>query len=222
MTAKKPRIKLVCFDLDNTLVDFSPHNSAWDFLHDKLGVFEKSQKIKKDFFEGKINYDDWVRLDSGLWVEKKPLRKDLERHLRKAKPMKNASNVLKKLKKKGLKLALISGSVDFILETFFPKGLFDYVVIERSYFSRKGHLERIDAFCKHEKLAHVKSIAKAEGLSLKEVAFVGDGFNDVEAVREVGLGIAFNSSVRKLEKAAKVVIMGKDFSKVLEAIEKHA
>jgi len=218
----KIKIKLVCFDFDNTLVDFHPHFSSWGLLSEKLGVLETVEQIRQDFVEGRIPYSEWPLREAKLWIEKKPSRKELLKHLKEAKAMKNSLKVLEKLKAKGIKLALVSGSLDFAFEVFFPKSLFDHVITERAFFNKSEKLERVELFCALEKLAHVKNIAKLEGLKMEEIAFVGDGGNDIEAVKAVGLGIAFNPGNAELEKHADVVIREKDFSKVLEVIENHA
>ncbi|MDO8647153.1 MAG: HAD family phosphatase [Candidatus Diapherotrites archaeon] len=214
----KAKIKLVCFDFDNTLVDFTPHISSWGLLSEKLGVLEKVKLIQNDFLDGKIPYSEWPLREAKLWIEKGVSRKELLEHLKKAKAMKNSLKVLKKLKARGIKLALVSGSLDFAFEVFFPKSLFDHVITERAVFNEKEKLERVELFCALEKLAHVKNIAKFEGLKMEEIAFVGDGGNDIEAIKAVGLGIAFNPHVKELENAAKIVIKEKDYNRLLEVI----
>ncbi|HII30093.1 hypothetical protein COT48_03630 [Candidatus Woesearchaeota archaeon CG08_land_8_20_14_0_20_47_9] len=64
----------------------------------------------------------------------------------------------------------------------------------------------------------LKQIAAHEGISLKQVAFVGDNGNDVEAARTAGLAIAFNSKCEELNAVSKVVIKKKDLRAVLKEL----
>ncbi|HIH22007.1 MAG TPA: HAD-IB family phosphatase [Candidatus Diapherotrites archaeon] len=210
------KIKLACFDFDNTLVDFSPHYSSWDFLHSGLGVFEESQKLKKQYFEGKFNFAEWAVKDLELWRAKGATREILTRIIRKAKPMPRVLETLEKLRSKGLKLAVVSGGLDFVYEAFFPERIFDVIEICKAVFASDGLIERVEAHKVEDKLSQVKRISASFGLSLNEVAFVGDHYNDVEVVSKVGLGIAFNPGHSGLEEKAKVVIREKDFSKLLD------
>jgi len=221
MTAKSPKkpkskIKLVCFDFDNTLVDFHPHRGGWDVFHAHCGTKKTDDKNAELFKKGLLSYKDWTFISSMVLANKKPHKDHLKKTVLKAKRMKNALKTLKALKKKGFKLALVSGGIDFVSDAFFPRKLFDHFVIERALFSKDGILEGIFPECLELKLAHIKRIAKEEGISLKEIAFVGDGGNDIEAIEAVGLGIAFNSKNEKLKAAADVVIEEKDLSKILE------
>ena len=54
MNEKKP-IKLVCFDVDGTII----HNIEfiWKTLHENLGTAnEEREQYKEDFFSGKITF----------------------------------------------------------------------------------------------------------------------------------------------------------------------
>jgi len=215
---KKQKIKLVCFDFDGTLVDFSPQISSWQRISNDLGFLKEVEQLRKDHHAGKITYYDWPQKEAGLWMSKGASKKQMQAFLKKAKPMKNSLKVLKTLKARGIKLALISGALDFAFEVFFPRSLFNHIITEKAFFNENDKLERVEVFCASEKLAHVKNLARLEGLKLSEVAFVGDGFIDIEALKGVGLGIAFNPQAPEIEKAAKVVIKEKDYNKLLEVI----
>ena len=127
-----------------------------------------------------------------------------------------------KVKKRGVKLALISGSFDVVLEQVFPnyRKLFDDVFISRLQFNRSGGLKALEFnhFDVEHKATAVKQIAEREGISLKACVFVGDEFNDLHAIREVGLGIAFNCRDEQVRREADVVIDKKDVREILKYI----
>lgn len=218
MIKSQQAIKLVCFDLDNTLLDIEGHSNLWDFLHEKFGVLQQAEKFKKAFFSGKISHQEWVDGVVGLWNEKGISRTQLLENCAVVKKLQNADSTLKGLRQKGYKLAVVSGSLDFAMDANFPPGLFDHAVIAKSVFSKDGCIVKVHSVCNEDKLSRVKEIAEKEGLKLSEIAFVGDGWNDIEAMREVGLGILINSRKEYLEKAigfTPVVIDGKDLSGIL-------
>ncbi|MBI2138170.1 hypothetical protein HYU13_01150, partial [Candidatus Woesearchaeota archaeon] len=63
------KFKLVCFDVDGTLVDNVTF--SWDVFHKHFGCdMDKRERTKKQFFDGKISYLDWAKHDIGMWIEK--------------------------------------------------------------------------------------------------------------------------------------------------------
>jgi len=58
-------ISSVIFDLDGTLTK-TP--SPWQYIHEKLGVWETTACHNlQDWLCGRIRYDEFCRLDAGLW-----------------------------------------------------------------------------------------------------------------------------------------------------------
>ena len=55
-------------------------------------------------------------------------------------------------------------------------------------------------------------------ISLDEIAYVGDNYNDIGAFKIVGLAIAFNSEEEEVKKFAKVIIDKKDLREILNHI----
>ena len=90
----------------------------------------------------------------------------------------------------------------------------------RAAFNRSGGLKALEFnhFDVEHKATAVKQIAEREGISLKACVFVGDEFNDLHAIREVGLGIAFNCRDEQVRREADVVIDKKDVREILKYI----
>ena len=57
-----------------------------------------------------------------------------------------------------------------------------------------------------DKLSVIKEIAKAEGISLGQIAYMGDDIYDCESLRGVGLGITVADACREAKDAADVVL----------------
>ena len=59
-------------------------------------------------------------------------------------------------------------------------------------------------------------VAQKEGVELSECVFVGDNYNDMNAVKTAGLGISFNSHSKELDEVADIIIKKKDLREVLK------
>lgn len=216
-----PKYKLVCFDVDGTLIDNVKF--SWQVFHDYFQTDKhKREDAKNKFFNGHITYKEWAEHDINLWRECRAKKNDFFTAISHLKLMPGAMETLKELKKHGIKLAIISGSLNILLEKFIPdyNDFFDDVFISRIFFDESGDISRIDAteYDMEGKARALKMVAEREGLDLKECAFVGDYLNDINIIQDAGLGIAFNSDDEELKKVADVVIDKKDLREILKYI----
>lgn len=217
------KYKLVCFDVDGTLVDNVTF--SWQLFHDYFRT-DRSRRddAKRKFYNKEISYREWAEHDILLWKERSAKRHDFIKAIEKGglKLMEGAMETLMELKKKKMKLAVISGSLNIILEKFIPNysQLFDDVFLSRIYFDEKGNIGRIEAteFDMDEKASALRKIAAREKLKLEECVFVGDYLNDKKIMEEAGLAIAFNCSNDELRKVADVVVEKKDLREILKFI----
>jgi phosphoserine phosphatase len=157
-----------------------------------------------------------------LWVEKGITKKEFMEVIKTLRPMPGAAETLHELKRRGCKLAVISGGIDTVLNHFFPEAgkLFDHIMINRISFDREGRIEGIeptDFGADRHKIDGLREIAGKEGIGLEECVFVGDSDNDLDIARGAGLSIAFMPS-GELEHASDVVIRKKDLREILKHI----
>ena len=216
-----PKYKLICFDVDGTLVDNVKF--SWQIFHDYFQTDKhRREDAKKKFFNGEITYLEWAEHDINLWKGKNAKREDFLDAIKNLKLMKGAMETLQELKKRGFKLAIISGSLNIILEKFIPnyEKFFDDVFLSRICFDEDGNIIKVQAteFDMDAKALALKKIAERENISLEECVFIGDYLNDLKIMQEAGLGIAFNCSHEELKKVADVVIDKKDLREVLKFI----
>ena len=78
-------------------------------------------------------------------------------------------------------------------------------------------VDATDAGC--SKAEGISALARAMGLSLAEVAAVGDDENDVESMGAVGLGIAMGNAIEPVRSAAGLVVADNEHDGVAEAID---
>ncbi len=215
------KYKLVCFDVDGTLIDNVKF--SWQIFHDYFQTDRhRREDARKKFFSGEITYMQWAEHDINLWKEKNASKEDFFRAMGHLKLMNGAIETLEELKKNNLKLAIISGSLNVVLEKFIPnyRDFFHDVFLSRIYFDDNGNIEKIEAteFDMDAKALALRNIANREKISLKDCVFVGDYLNDIKIIKEAGLGIAFNCVHKEVKEVADVVIDRKDLREILEYI----
>lgn len=208
---KHLRYPLVCFDLDGTLVDDTVY--IWKTLHDHFATdAEARQRAYDDYFGRRITYSEWFAHDLELLGRAGATDARIRELLDGLRPMHGAEELLAGLRAKGHTLAIISGSLDVVVDHIFGLDLFDHVLINRIEFDPSGNLSggtptEYDIEAKAEGLRY---LAQKEGLSLSRTAFVGDNENDVWIAKEAGLSIAFNCKSDKLRRVAHHEITEKD------------
>ncbi len=215
------KYRLVCFDVDGTLVDNVIY--SWEIFHDYFKVdMKRRENARKQFFDGKINYEEWALHDISLWKEKNARKNDFLEAIKPLKLMNGAIETVRELKNRNLKLAVISGSINVILETLMPyyNKYFDDVFLNRLVFDKNGNIIdlKITPYDIDGKAEAMKTIASKENISLNECVFIGDHRNDIPVMKECGLSIAFDPKDDELRKIADVVIEKKDLREVLKHI----
>ena len=114
-----PKYKLVCFDVDGTLIDNVTF--SWQIFHDYFQTDKyRRDDAKNAFLKGKITYLQWAEHDINLWKETDAKKEDFLKAIGHLKLMEGAIETLNELKRRGFKLAVISGSLNIILEKFIP------------------------------------------------------------------------------------------------------
>jgi len=215
------KYKLACFDLDGTIIDET--ESIWQTIHDHLQTDKNKRKqAKEDFFNKKMSYEEWARHDVELWKEVGATKKEILESLGKLRLMKGARETLDELKKKGLKLAIISGSLNFAIETVLPdyKEFFDHIFMNEIYFDDDGKIKKIrpTKYDMIHKATALRETCKRENIKESECIFVGDHHNDIQAAEAAGLGISFNSKSKELDAVCDVKIEEKNLKEILKFI----
>jgi phosphoserine phosphatase len=128
-----------------------------------------------------------------------------------------ARETLEALKSRGTRLAVISGTLDLLLDALFPDHPFDEVYTNRIRFDGAGLIASWTAtpFDMDGKGIALRAIAMREEIPLARCAFVGDHANDLAVARLAGCAIAFNPKSAELEAAAHAVVRSRDLRDIL-------
>ena len=212
------RFDLVAFDVDGTLVEHDEDKTVWEVLNERFtGTAERNRERLTLYRAGRLSYADWVSLDVGSWRDAGARREDLIGAFRSLRLVEGARETLDALKAQGVRLAVISGTLDLLLDALFPGHPFDEVYSNRIRFDAEGKVESWSAtpFDMEGKGVALRAICMREGIPLARCAFVGDHANDLAAARAAGFTIAFNPKSPELEAAAGATVRSRDLRDIL-------
>jgi phosphoserine phosphatase len=212
------RFDLVAFDVDGTLVHHPEEKTVWEVFNLKFtGSDDQNAERWRAYKEGTLSYADWVALDIEGWKSAGATREILLGSLDGLALVGGARETLAALKGQGMRLAVISGTLDLLLDALFPDHPFDEVYTNRLVFDPDGGISHWHAtpFDMDGKGVALRSIAMREEIPLERCAFVGDHANDLAAARLVGYSIAFNPKSPELEAAVSAVVRSRDLRDIL-------
>ena len=212
------RFDLVAFDVDGTLVEHPEERTVWEVLNQAItGSRDQNRERYERYRAGALSYAEWVALDVGAWRDAGATRDELVAAFGPLRLVAGARETLGALKRLGVRLAVISGTLDLLLDTLFPDHPFDDVYTNRLTFGPGGRIESWEAtpFDMEGKAEALRAIATRERVDLARCAFVGDHSNDLSAARIAGLAIAFNPKCEELERIAGAVVRSPDLRDVL-------
>ena len=200
--------RLICFDMDSTLI----RTEVIDELADRAGVGEEVRKITESAMRGEIDFQESFRrrvaLLKGLDVS---VMEDIARNLPLTEGLERMMTVLKR---SGYKTAILSGGFTYFGNYLKQKFGFDYVYANDLEVGEDGKLtgrylgDIVDGKRKKELL---RLIAQVENIDIAQTIAVGDGANDLPMLSEAGLGIAFHAKPKvKAEASQSISTIGID------------
>ncbi len=212
------RFDLVAFDVDGTLVHNPEGKTVWEVLNRRFTGSDDQNAIRwEDYKKGRLSYEEWVAMDIESWRDAAATRDEITGCFGELTLVPGARETLETLKGRGMRLAVISGTLDVLLDTLFPNHPFDEVYTNRILFGADGRISHWHAtpFDMDGKGVALRSIALREDIPLSRCAFVGDHANDLAAARLAGFSIAFNPKSPELEAAASAIVRSNDLRDIL-------
>ncbi|MCD9460253.1 phosphoserine phosphatase SerB [Marinibactrum halimedae] len=189
--------RLVCFDMDSTLIA----TEVIDELAAAAGVGEQVAEITESAMRGEIDFTESFHKRMGLL---KGLDESVLESIAEQLPiMEGAERLFTALNALGYKTAILSGGFMYFAQHLQKKLGIDYIhaneleVVEGKVTGRvTGRV--VDGQRKAELL---ERIAQDHGIPLSQVVAVGDGANDLPMLSKAGLGVAFRAKPLVREKA---------------------
>jgi phosphoserine phosphatase len=207
-------IKLVFFDVDGTLL----RTYSWQHIHRELGTWNQAKKHRDQFFKNQITYEEWARLDAGLW-KSQPLTK-ITQIISQIRYTEGAEKTLTTLKQRGIISYLLSAGLAQAAEriqreTDAVDGYTANDLVVRDGLLT-GEVKVNVSF--NDKDKHIQRILRQFNLRAEECAAVGDDPTLIPLFEKVGLAIAFNPTDESVAKHADIVVKSSDLRDVLPYI----
>jgi phosphoserine phosphatase len=214
------RIRVICFDVDGTLVHHEARKTVWQILNRRwLEGSAVDGRRFEDFKAGRITYDQWVSLDLGDWKAKDVRREQIEQAIgEELHAVEGARPTIEALRARGYRIAVISGTIDVTVRRLLGDACFDRIYANRIFFDGDGRIIGWEAtpFDVWGKARALDLIAEEFGTNHEACAFVGDAWNDLSVLRHAGVGIAFHPKGDDVRAAADVVVEDGPLTRLLE------
>lgn len=212
------KFDLVAFDIDGTLVEAPGDRTVWEVLNEMFtGCGDLNEERYALYRAGKLSYAEWVALDIDGWKQAGAQRDDLLAGFARLRLIEGAREALDLLKATGHRLFVISGTLDFMLDTLLPDHPFEEVYTNHIGFDESGNIDhwRATPFDMEGKAKLLRAVAMRHEIPLSRCAFVGDSANDVWIARDAGFSVALNCKSPELEAASDVSIRSNDLRAIL-------
>lgn len=222
----KIKTKAVLFDFDGTLT-YGDYNNIWKSLYQVLGYSTDHNSdyymSYLNFVEGKYDYDAWVKINETDYLNGGLTKTIFDEVSQNEKFIEGLEQVLITLKKKGIKLYVLSGNFGYLIrKTLGDLSLyFDDISANEIVFNDDGTLSHLVA-TKYDfegKADYITKIKDELQIDASEICFVGNGENDAFAYRSGAKTICINPVNADEENQEKWTCVLKDVTNLSEILD---
>ncbi len=193
--------RLVCFDMDSTLIE----TEVIDELADRAGVGAQVRAITESAMRGEIDFcESFTRRVALL----KGLDVSVMQEIAESLPItEGVGRMMEVLKRTGYKTAILSGGFTYFGNYLKQKFNIDYVYDNELEIADGKLTGRYlgDIVDGQRKAELLKIIAQVENINIAQTIAVGDGANDLPMLATAGLGIAFHAKPKVKANASQSI-----------------
>ncbi len=205
--------------MDGTLVDVA---SSWRVVHEHF--HDHNDEGLRRFLANEIDDREFVRLDVQVWRRHAPALtvSDLERILADVPYMPGAAALLRHLRERGVRTAIVSGGLDLLARRVGRELGMDHVLANGVRTLADGRItdDGIIRVPIHGKEGVLASLQRELGVDPEETAAVGNSEIDVGLFRRSRVGVAFLPADDDVRRAASAVVTERDLGRVGDVLDR--
>lgn len=213
MVAHRKNKRMICFDMDSTLVTME----GIDEMARKMGVHREVARITDKAMRGDFDFEESLRQRVAML---KGMHLDDVMEIRNQMNLsQGAEELLTTLKWLGFKLGIVSGGFDIFADLLKEKFNLDFAFANRLEIENGTLTGKVqgDIVTAAQKARLVNRVACDAGIPLDQVVAVGDGANDALMLTQAGLGIAYNAK-KALDRVANAALSHARFNHVFHLL----
>lgn len=215
-------LKLAVFDLDGTL---KRERDPYVYLHRRLGTLEAAEAFTARGISGEIPYEEWLRLDTGLWTGRP--RALLITHLRENPYLPGARETVAALKRRGVTVAIISSGLLLHAQMVAEELGIGPVLGNEISFDGEGDEARVNGHVtahvpyggKRPALARLQSEL---GVTPAETLAAGDTRSDLGLFSLAAVAVAVQPDHPDVASAAHIILPDGDLNPLLTRLQEVA
>ena len=192
MTAKG--LRLAALDMDGTVLE---EDSSWVALHKFFGTTDRGRASLKLYTEGRISYREFMRRDIAAWPRGVTLA-EIEAVLSGYKVRREAPEMLRELKTRGMEAALVTSGIDILAKQVSEELGIRHWVANGLRFDSRGKLlpDGIGRVDPTRKDRAYRRLLKSIGIPPKSTIAVGDTLYDLAFLKSARMGFLLAHTTR--------------------------
>lgn len=205
-------VRVICFDIDGTLIEHRNERTVWQLFNRHFhGDDEINRARFRAFRNGRLEYHEWVALDILDWKAHGARREQLEQLIREnLKPVAGVERTVEQLKRRGYRVAVISGTLDLTVRLLLDGIGFDETFTNSIEFDAEGCISGWLAtpYDVDGKATAIDELADRFECRVEECAFIGDSWNDLPAFARAGVAVGFRPKSDEVRQAVDIELEG--------------